>query len=202
MLSNREKVLLGFTALKRRLHPQVTQKSIPEKRKKTNLHLDIRPPVLDVTKAATAQEEKSDFFRPRAASNTLDLMKTRDGKSTFCRPRAASSNMQASSAIDTDPRRGSLVHIPRHFHMRQLTLSYNRSRMKPPSQCLETPSPSPQPSQQDTTTMEGESYMPKIAISTRNWQSFLARNYYRLNNLKFVITFIINILLLTFQVRA
>lgn len=42
--------------------------------------------------------------------------------------------------------------------------------------------------------------MPKIAISTRNWQSFLARNYYRLNNLKFAITFIINILLLTVQV--
>jgi len=43
--------------------------------------------------------------------------------------------------------------------------------------------------------------MPKIAISTRNWQSFLARNYYRLNNLKFAITFIINILLLTVQVE-
>lgn len=197
MLFHRERALAGFTALKQRLRPKVMQKSVLEKRKKSKLHLDIHPPVLEVTKEATAREEKSEFFRPRAASSTLDVMKGREEKS---RPRSSSNIMTASSDTDTDSRKCSLVHIPRQFHMRQLTLSYNRSRMKPPSQCLETPSPSPQPSQQDTTATGEEFYMPKIAISTRNWQSFLARNYYRLNNLKFAITFIINILLLTVQV--
>ena len=82
--------------------------------------------------------------------------------------------------------------------MRQLTLSYNRAQMKPPSHLSEVSSDRvPQP----VTGAEAvDSYIPKITSSTRGWQCFLARNYYRLNTLNYIITFIINVLLLTFQV--
>jgi len=129
MLFHRERALAGFTALKQRFRPKVMQKSVLEKRKRSKLHLDIHPPVLEVTKAATAREEKSEFFRPRAASSTLDVMKGIEEKS---RPRSSSNITTASSDTDTDSRKCSLVHVPRQFHLRQLTLSYNRSRMKPP----------------------------------------------------------------------
>ncbi len=45
-----------------------------------------------------------------------------------------------------------------------------------------------------------ESYIPKIAAHTKSWPSFLARNYYRLNNVKLCMTLLINIILLTYQV--
>lgn len=82
--------------------------------------------------------------------------------------------------------------------MRQLTLSYNRARMKPPSHLSEVPTDQvPQPA---TGSGGVDSYIPKITSSTRGWQCFLARNYYRLNTLNYIITIIINVLLLTFQV--
>lgn len=66
-------------------------------------------------------------------------------------------------------------------------------------------SDSPQNTSQADQTFPGgsaESYVPKITLSTRGWQAFLARHYYRLNNLKLLVTFLINIILLSFTVSG
>ena len=71
--------------------------------------------------------------------------------------------------------------------------------MKPPSGYLDSASPSLSsalPLGPDIT----DSYMPKIRIATRGWQAFLARHYYRLDYGKLILTFFINLLLLTFRV--
>ena len=184
-----------LTGLKQRLQPKGAQvlAAAPGKRKKTNLRLDIPPPSITISqgnKAATAQEGGSMFFRTRVSDKRAD----KEDASLSNIPEV----MKAKSTVDSCPRRGSLVHTPRPFHMQQLTLRYNRAQMKPPSHLSEVPSDQvPQP----VTGAEAvDSYIPKITSSTRGWQCFLARNYYRLNTLNYIITFIINILLLTFQV--
>ena len=193
----REKTGVVLTSLKQRIQPQGAQVSAaaaPGKRKKTNLHIDIPPPSITVSqdrnKPATAQEGGSMFFRTRVSNKRADK-----GDASLSNGQEV---MEAKSTVDSGPRRGSLVHTPRPFNMRQLTLSYNRAQMKPPSHLSEVSSDQvPQP----VTGAEAiDSYIPKITSSTRGWQCFLARNYYRLNTLNYIITFIINVLLLTFQV--
>lgn len=123
----------------------------------------------------------------------------------------------ANGAAESDVRRGSLQlpqytrgvsvgadggsqpFTPRNFKVGDLNLAYDRSKMRKPS-VSGTPSP-----MDDTpgtlAQLTGEvSYIPKIAVHTKSWPSFLARNYYRLNNAKLIMTFLINVILLTYQV--
>ncbi len=83
-----------------------------------------------------------------------------------------------------------------HLHSpHTLTLSYDRSRMKRPSVGMDTPT-------SDNLHRDVlDSYIPRITVAPRSWPSKLARNYYSLNSCKFVLTFIINIFLLSFKVR-
>ena len=194
----RERTVVVLTGLKQRLQPKGVQ-AAPGKRRKGNLRLEIPPPSIlisqDGNRAATAQEGGSMFFRTRAVSDRRP-----DKDHTSPQPTNISETTRAVSAVDSPPRKGSLVHTSQAFNMRQLTLSYNRARMKPPSHLSGVPTDQvPQPA---TGSGGVDSYIPKITSSTRGWQCFLARNYYRLNSLNYVITIIINVLLLTFQVRG
>ncbi len=90
-----------------------------------------------------------------------------------------------------DVRRGSSTPSQPHT----LTLSYDRSRMKRPSVANATPTPDA-PTQRDLS----EPYVPHITVAPSNWSAWLARNYYNLNSFKFLLTFLINIILLTFKV--
>ena len=92
-------------------------------------------------------------------------------------------------------RRGSYIHSPRTSKMRQLNLAYDRSRMKPPSGYLDTASAPLSSSPLGAGRTES-----KIRIAARGLPYFLARHYYRLDYAKLILTFFINILLLTFRV--
>ena len=106
----------------------------------------------------------------------------------------------------SEERRGSLSHTPRAFKLRQLTLNYDRSKMKAPSQASEGTTP-------NTPMMDGleqkppggnsqsaDSYRPRIVSSSWSWSALLARHYSILTNFKLLVTIIINILLLTYRV--
>ena len=84
------------------------------------------------------------------------------------------------------------------------SLQYDRSRMRRPS--VDGPrAPLPgnhSPKAGGGGGVDEESYVPKIALSTRGWQAFVARHYYRLNNLKLLVTFLINVVLLSFTVSS
>jgi len=56
--------------------------------------------------------------------------------------------------------------------------------------------PTPENIQQDST----DSYIPRISQNVRSWPALLARNYYNLNTIKLILTFLINIILLSFKV--
>ena len=93
------------------------------------------------------------------------------------------------------------------FQQRTLSLTYNKATMKQaPGVRLATPvihhSPSPMPTGLVTSIEVEDSYIPKIAEHTKNWSSFMARNYFRLNNIKLLNTFLINVILLMFQVGS
>lgn len=93
---------------------------------------------------------------------------------------------------------GSQSFTPRNFKVGDLSLAYDRSRMKKPTLAA---TPSPVEEAPSLAQFEGEeSYIPKIAAHTKSWPYFLARNYYRLNNMKLGMTFLINVILLTYQV--
>lgn len=94
--------------------------------------------------------------------------------------------------------RGSLSITPKNFKDSGLSLSYDRSRMKNPA-TSGTPSPMEDGHPLKHVSSD-DSYLPKITAQTKNWPSFLARNYYHFNNIKLCITFLINMLLLTYQV--
>ena len=83
---------------------------------------------------------------------------------------------------------------------RAVTLSYNRSKMKPPSQ-FSPPSSSPLlPPSPTSTSTEQHLYVPRIAHSVHSWTRWLARQHYALNFIKLCVTFIINVFLLMFRV--
>ena len=82
-----------------------------------------------------------------------------------------------------------------------LNLTYNRSCMKRPSVGMSYADQSPSPTEENLVLGE-DSYTPKIAEHTKSWPSFMARNYFRLNNIKLFNTFLINIILLMFQVEV
>ena len=107
----------------------------------------------------------------------------------------------------SEERRGSLSHTPRAFKLRQLTLNYDRTKMKAPSQSNNGTTPT-------TPVMDGldqkatsgaaqsaDSYRPRIVSSPWSWSALLARHYYGLSNFKLCVTLIINFLLLTYKVR-
>lgn len=105
----------------------------------------------------------------------------------------------------SEERRGSLSHTPRAFKLRQLTLNYDRSKMKAPSQASEGTSPSTpmmggleEKAQGDS--QSPDSYRPRILSSSWSWSALLARHYSTLTNFKLLVTIIINILLLTYKV--
>lgn len=107
----------------------------------------------------------------------------------------------------SEERRGSLSHTPRAFKLRQLTLNYDRSKMKAPSQASEGTSPSTpimdsleQKAPGDS--QSPDSYRPRIMSSSWSWSALLARHYSTLTNFKLLVTIIINILLLTYKVHV
>lgn len=107
----------------------------------------------------------------------------------------------------SEERRGSNSHTPRPFKLRQLTLNYDRTKMKAPSQASEgtatpiTPMMGGTMDQQATSgSKSSDSYQPRIVSSPWSWSALLARHYYSLSCCKLCITLIINILLLTYKV--
>ena len=103
----------------------------------------------------------------------------------------------------SEERRGSLSHTPRAFKLRQLTLNYDRSKMKAPSQASEgtTPNTPMMDERVSGDSQSPDSYRPRIVSSTWSWSALLARHYSTLTNFKLLVTIIINILLLTYKVR-
>ena len=93
-------------------------------------------------------------------------------------------------------RAGSLSPSPHLHSSHTLTLSYDRSRMKRPSVSVDTPTP------EGLLREKSDNYVPGIAIATRSWSSLLAKHYYNLNSCKFILTFLINLSLLTFKVSG
>ncbi len=149
--------------------------------KKGSLRLIIRPPPA----------------QPEARQRPVNLPQSVD--------RQLSDNILGQSPGVPGSRRRSTItpHTPRPFQMRQLKLEYDRSTMKKPSQYAESTlsdSASSPEVQEGPGVRGGDSYVPKITFSSHGWQSFLARNYYRLNNVKLIVTFFINLILLTFHV--
>lgn len=93
-----------------------------------------------------------------------------------------------------------MTYTPKIFKNGDLTLEYNRFVMKKPSSLLST---TPSPTGVDLKQLGSEeSYIPKIAAHTRSWPSFLARNFFHLTNIKLTLTFLINMILLTYQVSV
>ena len=91
------------------------------------------------------------------------------------------------------------TYTPRVFKNKPLDISYNRSNMKRPSVMITDKTPTNEGSTLKFDSRE-DSYIPKITAQTKSWPFFLARNYYNLNNIKLCVTFLINIILLMFQV--
>lgn len=105
----------------------------------------------------------------------------------------ASERSKFTRGISYEPRQGSLK-SPRLYNPHNLTLTYDRSRMKRPSLSMDI---SPvEVLHRDRT----DSYIPGISIAPHSWPAKLARNYYRLNSAKYTLAFLINVILLTFKV--
>lgn len=106
----------------------------------------------------------------------------------------------------SEERRGSLSHTPRAFKLRQLTLNYDRTKMKAPSQASEGTTPNTPMMDRLEQKAPGESqsspdsYRPRIVSSSWSWSALLARHYSTLTNFKLLVTIVINILLLTYRV--
>lgn len=106
-------------------------------------------------------------------------------------------------SVGEDSANGYGLYTPKLFKNEKLTLTYNRAHMKKPSTMADTPTPGGDTGGGFKPSGSGEdSYIPKIAARTKNWPSFLARNYFRLNNAKLCLTLLINVILLTYQVRS
>ena len=107
----------------------------------------------------------------------------------------------------SEERRGSASHTPRAFKLRQLTLNYDRSKMKAPSQASEGTTPTTPMvdggtnQQSPGNSQSSDSYQPRIVSSPWSWSALLARHYYSLSNFKLAVTLIINVLLLMYKVR-
>lgn len=91
----------------------------------------------------------------------------------------------------------------RMFTKRTVSLKYIRANMKRPrssSDRVDSPMEEKIMSKEGSNFTE-DSYIPRIAEHTKSWPYVMARNYFLLDNIKLFITFLINILLLTYQVR-
>ena len=107
----------------------------------------------------------------------------------------------------SEERRGSNSHTPRPFKLRQLTLNYDRTKMKAPSQASEGTTAPMTPMvdggmgrQAASGSQNSDSYQPRIVSTPWSWSALLARHYYSLSCCKLCITLVINILLLTYKV--
>ena len=177
-LPSREKFSIAFLALRQRIMVKtVTPLSSGKRRvaRRNSLRLVIPPPRLQSLKAGVQANESEP-----------------DKRRSFFEP--------TSTQLHDARRRRSSTLTPRLFQLRQLKLEYDRSRLRRPSYSPETPMHLGAQNQEET--QAGDSYVPKITVSSHNWHSFLARNYYRLNNFKLLATFIINVMLLTFKVHV
>ncbi len=90
-------------------------------------------------------------------------------------------------------------YTPRIFKSNNFNLSYDPSAMKNPNSTQ--PSPMNDNPSLKLASSESAYYIPQISRHTKNWPSFLARNYFRFNNTKLCVTAIINIILLSYQVN-
>ena len=212
----REKVVDGYTAVRRKLSPpppsiNVLTKDTPPvtKDKKTSRPAKLTIPFPQVKgqydDKPTRRASTTVTERPMSSLNVTRgkvgvASNSRRGTSPESTPTDAenkSLQREYKRGLSQDSNRGSLIMTPHPSKVRTLVLSYDRSRMKRPSHSSESPVAA---DPIESVTQSSESYIPRISLSVRSWSSLLARNYYRLNNAKLVGTFFINIILLTFKV--
>ena len=133
--------------------------------------------------------------RPRGNSLTFDrLHSNSEGNSEY---RRGSLQPGYARGISQDAKGSHAPYTPKVF---KSALEYNRFIMKKPSS-LSTPTPAGQDPASLKQLGYEESYLPQITKHTRNWPAFLARNFFHLMNIRLVLTLLINLILLTFQVR-
>ncbi len=143
-------------------------------------------------KLSLVKEGKGQSTPPKAHTTTKEFAPLLHSRQSTLRVNTDSAvKSQYQRLVSHDAQRRSST--PSHPHT--LTLSYDRSRMKRPSIPSVTPTP-------DISTQRdlSEPYLPRITVARSNWSAWLARNYYHLNSCKFFLTFLINVILLTFKV--
>ena len=203
--------------------PTSTTDSARKSTRRHQLKLNIPLPQIQIngtgepahTRAQTTVTERHPTLRHRMRGELQDgsLMETkgniesRDHDAVKRNGEARRATVHLQRGI-SEERRGSLSHTPRAFKLRQLTLNYDRSKMKAPSQASEGTMPA------NTPMMDGieqkaqgdsqnpDSYRPQIVSSSWSWSALLARHYSTLTNFKLLVTLIINILLLTYKVEV
>ena len=135
---------------------------------------------------------------------------------------AVSGNGETAMEIERTERRGSFHGVgsgddangglarnrswtaPRMFSSKPPRLAYNRKNMKrPETSPMLTSSPMEENMMsKEEMNINEDSYIPKIAEHTKSWPYVMARNYFLLDYLKLFVTFLINILLLTYEVKS
>ena len=200
-------------------HTSTTELTSRKLTKRHQLKLNIPLPQIQIngtgepthTRAQTTATEHPPTLRHRGSlrgDSTFTLPLKTDSRESS-EPRRNGEARRATIHLQrgiSEERRGSLSHTPRAFKLRQLTLNYDRSKMKAPSQASEGTTP-------NTPMMDGleqkapgesqsspDSYRPRIVSSSWSWSALLARHYSTLTNFKLLVTIIINILLLTYRV--
>ena len=204
-------------------HPPVVAVSSPKKAAKRppSLKINITPYQEDKPRAPPAASKASTTVTElptlvtnghhaqesalRLRKRTLDSLKdsllvegTREGKENSAGTRR--STMQVVGSADD---RGSSLSFSQLFSKTTKSLRYNRSTMKRPASSAEFSGSSMEESMTATGAMfKEDAYIPRIAEHTKSWPFILARNYFFLRNIVLFLTFLINILLLTYEVRV
>lgn len=176
-----------------------------------------RPPTLNIKTPPPKQQSPAAIAKDDAQQPLSETQGTGDGIRKRARGSSLTSDrMHLNSDGSGNIRRGSLqpeyvrgvsvggnqggqtTYTPKNF---KSTLEYNRFVMKKPSS-LSTPTPTGQGPTSFKQLGSEDSYLPKIAAHTRNWPSFLARNFFHLMNIRLALTLLINLILLTYQVTS
>jgi len=143
-------------------------------------------------------------LRKRTSDSTkisLFVEGTRESKENSAKADSSKNRRSTIQIVGSVDDKNSSLSFSQMFSKKIKNLSYNRSTMKKPAASADFPSSS----MEETMTSTGErfkedSYIPKIAEHTKSWPYILARNYFFLRNIVLFVTFLINILLLTYKV--
>lgn len=189
--------------------PQQTQQPIPGKLKATTTVVPKAGGLYQFSKTEGLDDSANPGVRKRGGSLTVGKIPgntaSTPSKSVGDGPRRGSLQQPryargvSVGSQDTKGANG-MSYTPKVFKNGPLTLEYNRYLMKKPSSLASsTPTPTGDSSNLKQGSCE-ESYIPQIVSPTRSWPSLLARNFFRLTNIKLILTFLINVILLTYQV--